>query len=167
MSLRKNIIAILLVVFIVFLVGCSSLGYSGTKGGKTKYQDVETEVNELTIRYYADMGEVVYIFTQTDEGAFFASKNSDIEETNLSPVDAEIFDELNNWVDTYNIRAWDGFDMTQRNVNDGSAFRLEIVLATGETITAHGSNAYPNGYEDANNALRQIIDEAKNQLSAA
>ena len=50
--------------------------------------------------------------------------------------------------------------MTQKDVMDGGGFGLNITLATGETITANGSNAYPQGYSDANKALKNIIAEA-------
>lgn len=118
---KRNAIATIMIVFLVLLAGCSNFGYTGTKGGKTKYLDVKTEVVELTITYYSDMQEKQYTFTKTGEGAFFFSKNN----ADVLSISEEVFDELNAWIDTYDIKFWDGYDMTQKNVKDGSSFRLK------------------------------------------
>ena len=78
----------------------------------------------------------------------------------------EISNKINKWVDDYNIKSWDGFYMTHEGVLDGGGFDLNITLATGEKISAHGSNAYPDGYSEANKVLKEIIAEALEENNA-
>jgi hypothetical protein len=51
---------------------------------------------------------------------------------------------------------WDGFSKSDPNVLDGNSFSLEIELAGGSTISAHGSNAYPENFSE----FRKLIEEA-------
>lgn len=156
----KRVVTVLSVLAVTLLVGCNGLGYSGTKGGKTKYQDVKTDVMELTVNYYSDTRPVADIFIKNNEGTFFREESVD-KNKELIPIEEEIFNKINMWVDEYNIKSWDGYDMTRKNVLDGGGFRLYIKLSTGETISAHGSNARPDGYSEANKALKEIIAQAK------
>lgn len=154
-------IVLMIVIVTVILIGCGR--YIGTDGGKTKYQEAATEVTELTISHYSDTPAVTYVFSRNEEGSFF--KVDEYKENNeLSKISEDTYNRINEWVDTYNIRSWDGFDKSRKDVLDGGGFRIEITLATGETITAHGNNAYPNGYGDANRALNDIIEEAKDSI---
>lgn len=155
------VIVSIIIIVTVILTGCGR--YTGTDGGKTKYQDVETEVTELKITQYSDTPSVTYVFSRNEEGSFF--KVDRYKENNaLSKISEDTYNRINEWVDTYNIRSWDGFNKSRKDVLDGGGFRIEITLATGETITAHGDNAYPKGYGDANRALNDIIEEAKESI---
>lgn len=162
MSYKKKIITLAVFLFVTMSIGCDNLAYSGTKGGKTKYQDVKTDVVELTVYYYSDKPPVADVFIKNDEGTYF-KEEAFKENKDLIPVSEEIFNKINEWVDEYNIRSWDGYNMTQKNVMDGGGFGLNITLATGETISANGSNAYPEGYRDANKLLKEIIAEANSE----
>lgn len=162
MSYKKKIITLAVFLFVTMSIGCGNLAYSGTKGGKTKYQDVKTDVVELTVYYYSDKPPVADVFIKNDEGTYF-KEEAFKENKDLIPVSEEIFNKINEWVDEYNIRSWDGYNMTQKNVMDGGGFGLNITLATGETISANGSNAYPEGYRDANKLLKEIIAEANSE----
>ena len=59
-------------------------------------------------------------------------------------------------LDKLGVASWDGFSESDPNVMDGSSFSLEIELADGKRITAHGTNAYPKGFHD----LEALLDEA-------
>lgn len=166
MLFKRRILSLIMLLSVTLLVGCSGLRYSGTKGGKTKYQEVKTDVVELTINYYSDTRPVKYIFSKIDNFVYFSEESlSDNKESVV--VSEEIIERVNKWVDEYNVKSWDGYDMTRKNVLDGGGFRLDIKLATGETISAHGSNVYPDGYRGANVALREIIEEAKEEINEA
>lgn len=43
---------------------------------------------------------------------------------------------------------WDGFDQTDPDVLDGSSFSLDAAFEDGSTLTAHGSNSFPEGYSE-------------------
>lgn len=164
MSYKKKLIILITVLTITLLLGCSKSGYSGTAGGKTVYQDVKTDVVELTVYHYSDTPPIADVFVKTDEGVYF-KEEAFKEYKDLIPVSEDIINKINTWVDEYNIKSWDGFYMTQENVMDGGGFDLNITLSTGETISAHGSNAYPEGYSDANKVLKEIIAEALEEIN--
>lgn len=166
---KTKIVVILLALAGLLLVGCGSsqyglierlLFYSGSEGGKTKYTAAPTEVVFLEDATTSDMAPIICRFEKNEEGGFFGIEYWN-QEADMQPVDEEIMAKLNAWVDEYDIRSWDGFDMTQKHVMDGSGFRLSITLSTGETIYAHGSNAYPKGYREAMKALEEIEMEAE------
>ena len=167
--MKKKIILLISLLMVSLLVGCNKSGfsgpkYTGTEGGKTKYQDVKTDDVELTIYHYSDMAPVASVFIKNDEGTFF--KNEAFKEyKELIPVSEDIFIKINAWVDEYNIKSWDGYNMTQEDILDGGGFGLDITLSTGETISAHGSNAYPEGYREANSSLEDIIEEALEEIN--
>jgi len=164
MVYKKKMIILITLLMVSLLVGCNKAGFSGTEGGKTKYQDVETDVVELTVYHYSDTPPIADVFVKTDEGIFF-KEEAFKESKDLIPVSEEISNRINNWVDDYNVRIWDGFYMIQEDVFDGGGFDLNITLATGETISAHGSNAYPEGYSEANKVLNEIIAEALEEIN--
>ena len=59
------------------------------------------------------------------------------------------------------IRSWDGFSESDPDVLDGTMFSFEAELADGGTITAHGSNAYPDHYGDLVNFIRELLAPAR------
>lgn len=78
-------------------------------------------------------------------------------ETYMLPADAELLQELAKLVDDYNLRKWDGFDKVNSHVLDGSSFDLEIRFGDGTSITASGSNRFPEGYSDAKTAVDDLF----------
>lgn len=56
------------------------------------------------------------------------------------------------------VEKWNGFCESDPHALDGESFSLEIVLANGNKITAHGCNAYPNGYRDFLNCLDEAVN---------
>ena len=53
---------------------------------------------------------------------------------------------------------WDGLSLSDPHVLDGESFSLDIELADGGNIHAHGCNAYPKNYWE----FMELIDEAVN-----
>ena len=93
---------------VTLLVGCNGLIYSGTKGGKTKFQDVKTEVIELKITHNSDMRQISDVFCKDEEGIYFKEEYSKDNEE-LVPINEETFNKLSEWVDEYNIKSWNNY----------------------------------------------------------
>ena len=87
------------------------------------------------------------------EDLFLGGRMADamIEETTL--------DRLGELAGHYRIDRWDGFDKNKKNVSDGSTFTLNITLADGGSVSAHGSNAFPDHYTEVSSEIRNIYDE--------
>ena len=60
-------------------------------------------------------------------------------------------------LDKLGVRSWDGFSKSDPDVLDGSSFSLEIVLADGKTMHAHGCNAYPKNYREFEKMLNEAV----------
>ena len=61
-------------------------------------------------------------------------------------------------LDDCGVAGWDGFSESDPNVLDGEMFSLELVLADGSVLTAHGSNAWPDGYNTFYQGLLALLD---------
>lgn len=56
----------------------------------------------------------------------------------------------------YRLDRWNGFDKNKKNIRDGSSFTLNMELADGSTISAHGNNAFPENYSDVHSSVRSL-----------
>lgn len=59
-------------------------------------------------------------------------------------------------LDKLGVKSWDGFSKSNPNVLDGDSFSLEIELADGKMMYAHGNNSYPKNYHE----FEAMLDEA-------
>lgn len=160
-----RVFPIISLLLLVLLAGCGAQrggpnGISGNRGGKTKYQNIQTVVDSLSFTQYSEVAPTEIRIHREGEDVFYT-----VEEYKKDPIDYPIdpayLEELASWVDQYEIRKWDGFDRVDHDVLDGGGFSLKVTLGTEETIFAHGSNAYPDNYPEARKALRDILDCAE------
>lgn len=84
-------------------------------------------------------------------------------------VDEPVLKQLGEIAGKYRLDQWDGFDKINKHVMDGNNFTLSVTLADGKTISAHGSNSFPDGYGDAKQEIcalfEDLIDKYGNQYS--
>ena len=72
----------------------------------------------------------------------------------LDPHDA---DDLVRIIDKYDVRAWDEFDDSNYEVEDGEFFYFAAVLTDGTSIYAEGQNAFPPNYSPAASLMEDLI----------
>lgn len=97
---------------------------------------------------------------ETDEATGEMTVNCDLycgAHTHSLPADEEFLQELTALIADHDLRAWNGFDKTDKRVLDGSGFDLNIGFAGGATITASGSNRFPDGYAGADDAIEALF----------
>ena len=58
---------------------------------------------------------------------------------------------------------WDGYHRSNTRVLDGTTFSFEAVLADGKTVSASGSNSFPDGYRTFNTALQTLVTVLETQ----
>lgn len=80
-------------------------------------------------------------------------------DTYTLPADAELMNKLTGIIDTHALRKWDGFSASDSMVLDGSGFSLEVDFADGSAIYAHGSNSFPDGFNEAKQAIDELFSE--------
>ena len=74
-------------------------------------------------------------------------------------IDEPILEQLGEIAGKYRLDKWDGFDKKNKHVMDGNNFSLSVTLADGETISAHGSNSFPDGYSDAKQEICELFED--------
>lgn len=79
-------------------------------------------------------------------------------------VDETVLERLDEIAAKYRLDGWDGFDKNNGHVMDGYNFSLSVTFADGKTISAHGSNSFPEGYDDAKRpfSMYQYVGEQRN-----
>ena len=77
-----------------------------------------------------------------------------VEEDALTiDVDEEFAQKLMAVIDEYNLRKWDGYSKSDKNVLDGSGFGFSARFDDGASIYASGYECYPKGYAEVSGAL--------------
>ena len=74
-------------------------------------------------------------------------------------VDENLLEQLGKLAGELGVAAWDGFDKSSKRGSDGSTFTLNITLADGSTISAHGSNRFPDNYSLLHSELEALYRE--------
>ena len=82
-------------------------------------------------------------------------------------IEDDALDRLGELAGYYRIDRWNGFDKNKKHVSDGSSFTLSLTLADGGTVTAHGSNAFPDHYTEVSSQIRALYDELMERYGEA
>ena len=62
-------------------------------------------------------------------------------------------------VQNHELNRWNGFDRVNRHALDGTGFDLRIGYEDGQEVRASGSNAFPEGYAAAHEAILKFFGE--------
>lgn len=74
-------------------------------------------------------------------------------------IQEPVLEQLSALAAQYRLDRWNGFDKNKKNVRDGSSFTLNMELADGGTISAHGNNAFPENYSDVHSFVRALYQD--------
>ena len=142
------ILIALLVLTAVFAAGCSA-----------KPLDGPIALSEFAYYHNGMSSADGYSFrlSETTDGTLFAfSLNSGAYEAELTVPNGAL-EELGAIAAEHRIDRWDGFDKVDKNVSDGEGFTLSFTAKDGSTCSAHGSNAFPKGYHEAEEPLLAVF----------
>lgn len=87
-----------------------------------------------------------YYLTKSDDGLYTKASISDRGLELEGDLPRTLLDDLQNVLQLNDVAAWDGFHETDPNVLDGEGFSFYAVYTDGMTISASGSNAFPENY---------------------
>lgn len=130
-----------LIVFFTLLAGCGTA--KNLSGG------APMDIKEFSFQHTASEATDCYRFelNRSDgEVHLYAEElfyNGRIVDT---AVDENLLARIGELAGTLGVADWDGFDKTAKRGSDGSSFTLNITLTDGSTISAHGSNRFPDNY---------------------
>ena len=117
----------------------------GTEASTREYEIVRTDGGVTVSFYYGPWN-----FNE-------ATKREDCLTNRIEGGD-ELYGSLRELVRDCKVEKWNGFSKSNPNVLDGSSFWLSGVI-NGKEVSAHGSNAYPDGYSDFTRALWKMLNE--------
>lgn len=117
------------------------------------------ENHVLTRFYYIHGG---YMSPQSFEifmrkGEYFIRENED----EARSFDMAFAKEIEQIIVEYNMVSWNGFHKSRRHVLDGEGFSLEFRYADGTSVYASGENSFPDGYDDAIDKIRMVLEKEK------
>jgi len=169
-KIRLAAAAALTVAVITALGSCAFLDQllSILSGRKENSNEMKTNGFEsIEICMYADeAGTRSYKAEKTEKGATLSYYQGlweffdDVEQEDCLKQRVvggeELYKRVLELANTYKIKNWDGFSESDNEVLDGSSFNFYATL-DGENIYAHGSNAFPEGFNEFRDALWDIL----------
>lgn len=122
------------------------------------FQKFQTKINNnnkitnLTYSYttgYDINGYANYSINCTDKCTLIikpvGNDKNDVVKKALTDKDME---NLQNILNKYNIKSWNGFEKYNKNVLDGNSFSLSIIYNDDSEISASGYMAWPDNYKE-------------------
>lgn len=150
---------ILCIVFLLILGGCGESPEPAPEPVPAQPEAEPVELKEFSFWHSGMMAEDCFVFTvrQVEEDVILSLEENFSGGVVLDgPVDPAVLEQLEMIAGKYDLVSWDGFNESSSGVLDGSAFSLSMTLADGRTITAHGNNAFPEGYSEAVSEILEI-----------
>ena len=139
------------------LMGCSNSGPAGNKG--PAIPDEEIKITSFSFWSSGSSADSFRNYSLMRDGE---SARLIADFITRDPVDVIVEEEaiaqLEGIVIQYQLSAWNGFDEVDNRVSDGSNFTLSIELENGKSIYAHGSNAFPQGFGEAEDAISMFFE---------
>jgi len=154
----KKLQLIFLLILVIALCGCRE---------KVEPEEVQTmgETMEITLFSFTHTGmstEQCFLYSaeQTEDGIRLYTE--ELFSGGLivdTIVDEPVLEQLGEIAGKYRLDRWNGFDKNDEHVMDGYNFSLSVTLADGKTISAHGSNRFPDGYGDAKREICELFED--------
>ncbi len=146
-------------------------GISGSDGAGMNAADDQSGVETFYYAYHGSIGGDSYSYSVTTEDG----KHFLVYESMLYPdygeltkeVDEAFLDQLTQLYKDCHLAAWDGFDKTNEYVLDGDGFSLSITFRDGQSLSAHGSNSTPKGYNEFREKIEALFSPLKKEMLEA
>ena len=135
---------------------------------KPKEEDIDiTKIKSFYMTYtngYAMNSYTRYKLKIEDDKYIAEIKPYGIPEEELLEieVDKSIMDKIVEVLKKYEVRKWNGFDKTDKDVLDGDSFSLSVGLEDNKSISASGYMMWPNNYRNVENEISTIFMEIYN-----
>ena len=126
------------------------------------------DITAFSFQHGASLADECYLFKLTRDGdsvRLYAEELFSGGRIVDTMIEDDVLDQLGELMGTYHVDRWDGFDKNNKHVMDGSSFTLSVTLADGSTISAHGSNSFPENYSDVSSAILTLYYELMEQYA--
>lgn len=152
-------------VIALLFAGCSGspvtseLTYTGDKGG----EPVEmSKIVDFSFSYssgsYMNSGST-YRAKKTDDGVDVVVRQDGIDEDDVPHIitDEAFLTEIEKILTDNHAEKWNGYSLSAKDVLDGDSFSLHATMDNGQSIDAHGYEAWPDGYGSVCGALDELF----------
>lgn len=120
--------------------------YDGTIGGDNfRYELQKTEDGRFVVKY------------ETMEHSAYGEMTREVSEDFVKEIETLYRDCC--------LYKWDGYSKIDRGVCDGSGFSLRISFADGQSMSANGSNAVPEGYRAFKTRMMEIFEPVVSEMT--
>lgn len=162
--LKGVIFAMGILTLLGTILGCYINGEKGNNGIGKNAQDNTSGIASFTYNYNGSIGANSYSYdVKFEDGKWKLYYDAmEYEKTyGVLTVDLDdgFIEKLNQLYVTNRLASWNGFDKYNPNVLDGYGFDLRIAFNDGKTLSASGSNAFPQGYGDFTEQLDELFKE--------
>ena len=98
--------------------------------------------------------------TRTAEGASILI-NADYQSREIAySVDAEVLDKVQAILEKYEVGKWNGYSGHNPMALDGSSFALYVQFTDGSSLSAQGTNNFPDNYSNVRREFDSLTSEA-------
>ncbi len=157
--MKYVIIGVLVVITILFVVGCT------TKKEKNDKDDKTVEIGELKTldlfytNGYAYQADVSYKINCDEECTLIVKPYLKSEEESITVnINNEDIKKIEEILKKYEVGKWNGFSKTDPNVLDGDSFHFYVTFKDGKSISASGYMMYPTNYGSVEKELEEIFE---------
>ena len=155
-----------IISILMSLLGCGTRpepGVKGTDGLGKKAVDNESGLVDFSYSYNGSIGGDSYTFRvkkQEDGTALltYDAMQYDSYGDMEMPVETNLLAALEDLYHKHHICQWEGFSKSNEYVLDGSGFSLRLAFQDGKSMSASGSNTWPDGYRDFIADLNTLIE---------
>lgn len=155
------IAAVLIAVVIAFLIFMRFSMYSGSRGGKRiKMAPIVKFRFSASGGSYMNSGES-YEAELADGKVTVRIRLDGVDEEDAEEfvTDESFLRKLDEIVERNNVKKWNGFSLSNRNVLDGHGFSLSIKMENGEYLTASSYMAWPDHYSEFKGEVAALFME--------
>ena len=159
-----------ILTFLGSLFGCGrkDIGEKGKDGLGKKAVDNESGLAEFYYSYNASLGGDSYSYRLTEEdGKVLFTLEMQIYPENgemQEELDPAVLESMNELYKKYRIAEWEGYSKYNTMVLDGDGFSLSLRFKDGKSMSASGTNAYPERYAAFTGEMKALLKPYEEEL---
>lgn len=170
--MKANTILLLLCAGLVLLCGCSAAKKpapeSPSRPTGSEAGEEPLDITAFSFHHTASFADGCFVLKLTREESgthLYAEELFSGGRIVDTTIEGDALEQLGELAGTYRVDRWNGFDKSNSRVMDGSSFSLDVTLADGGTISAHGNNSFPENYSDVSSAIKTLYYELMEQYA--
>ena len=159
----KSLLWIIIIVLILFII--TYVFYLKTKKENNPPEVKVKEIKDIKNLYYTySVGysiDAYYIYDiKCEDKCTIKIKPNGYpeEEAKTYDLDQDSLNKIIEVLNKYEVRKWDGFNKSNKNVLDGDSFSFSITMMDGDSISASGYMMWPEHYRDVREELGEIFN---------